>query len=238
VFWNKEDPINYGMFIGTASLFDHVFTVDSDSVERYRRDLGHPRVHVLPFAAQPAIHYPPTSDEERTGTVAFAGSYYARKHAERRIQMEYVIDPAREFGLDIYDRMAGTEDARFTWPEKYRSHVAGSVAYPDMGDLYRRYRVFLNVNTVTDSPTMCARRIFELAATGTPVVSGPALAIDRMVPPGIVTVSENAAMTTESIEQLLDRGDMRAEASEVGPAWIADGNTYSDRADAIIAMIL
>jgi spore maturation protein CgeB len=94
------------------------------------------------------------------------------------------------------------------------------------------------VNTVTESPTMCARRIFEVAATGTPVVSGPALAIDRMVPPGIVTVSDNAAMTTDSIHQLLDRGDLRSEASEVGPAWITAGNTYSDRADAIIATIL
>jgi hypothetical protein len=238
VFWNKEDPINYGMFIGTASLFEHVFTVDSNSVDRYRRDLGHSRVHVLPFAAQPAIHYPPSSDDERTGTVAFAGSYYARKHAQRRVQMEYIIDPARKFGLDIYDRMAGTEDERFTWPEKYRSHIEGSVAYPDMGDLYRSYRVFLNVNTVTDSPTMCARRIFELAATGTPIVSGPASAIDRMVPPGIVTVSENATTAADSILQLLERTELREEAAQGGPAWIADGNTYSDRTDAIIAAIL
>ena len=192
---------------------------------------------ITPFAAQPAIHYPPTSEDERTGSVAFAGSYYASKHAERRTQMEYIIDPAREFGLDIYDRMAGTEDERFTWPEKYRSHIAGSVTYPDMGDLYRRYSVFLNVNTITDSPTMCARRIFELAATGTPVVSGPALAIDRMVPPGIVFVSENAAMTADSIHQLLDRTDLKAEAAEVGPTWIAPGNTYSDRVEQILEVV-
>ena len=36
---------------------------------------------------------------------------------------------------------------------------------------YREYKVFLNVNSVVGSPTMCARRIFEITASGTPVVS-------------------------------------------------------------------
>ena len=65
VFWNKEDPINYGMFIGSASLFDHVFTVDRNVIDRYRSDLGHNRIHLLPFAAQPDLHFPPASDAER-----------------------------------------------------------------------------------------------------------------------------------------------------------------------------
>src|SRR3546814_9441269 len=58
VFWNKEDPPNYDVFIETAKLFDQVFTVDADRIPVYHQDLGHDRVALLPFAAQPRLHNP------------------------------------------------------------------------------------------------------------------------------------------------------------------------------------
>ena len=58
VFWNKEDPVHYDDFLDTARLFDHVWTTDVERLDDYRRDLGHDRVGVLPFAAQPAVHNP------------------------------------------------------------------------------------------------------------------------------------------------------------------------------------
>ena len=30
VFWNKEDPINYDIFIQSAKKFDYIFTSDSE----------------------------------------------------------------------------------------------------------------------------------------------------------------------------------------------------------------
>src|SRR5690606_13171505 len=119
--------------------------------------LGHTRIGVLPFFAQPDIHFP-GPDESRMGTVAFTGSYFAAKHSERRQQMEFVLDPARDFGLHIFDRHAGTDDDRFRWPDRYQPHIRGGLTYLQAVEAYRKYRVFLNVNTVTDSPTMCARR--------------------------------------------------------------------------------
>ena len=233
VFWNKEDPPNYSLFVGSASLFDHVFTVDANTIPRYRTDLGHDRIGALPFAAQPAIHHPPLDPAYRTGDVAFAGSYYRSKHADRRRQMDYLLKPALDLGLDIYDRMAAISDLRFTWPPEYQPHIRGSVPVDEMPDLYRRYKVFLNVNTVTDSPTMMARRIFELAATGTPVVSTPAQAIDATVPPEIVSVVRSAGEATEAITSLLEDARLRDQAAAIGPQWIQEGHTYRDRLDSI-----
>lgn len=227
VFWNKEDPVNYAWFIGAASLFDHVFTVDSHQVPRYRQQLGHERVHVLPFAAQPTLHFPPPSGAHRTGSVAFAGSYYARKHAERRKQMDMLLVPALEFGLEIYDRMGDTEDPRFAWPERFRSCIVGSVPYAEMGDVYRKHKLFLNVNTVTNSPSMCARRVFELAATGTPIVSGPSRALEAMIPPGIVAVVNSSEDASQAIRRILD--EPSGQSTQAGPEWIADGHTYGHR---------
>ncbi|MBX6392687.1 MAG: hypothetical protein IRY96_04395, partial [Burkholderiales bacterium] len=46
VFWNKEDPVHFERFIDSARLFDVIFTVDANSVDRYKRAIGRPvRVH-------------------------------------------------------------------------------------------------------------------------------------------------------------------------------------------------
>ena len=229
--------MNFEWFIGAASAFDWVFTVDVDSVPRYRKELGHDRVAPLPFAAQPAINFPPTSDEQRTGDVAFAGSYYARKHSERRRQMDMILEPALDFGLDIFDRMGNLDDPRFAWPEQYRSHVRGSLSYAQTTEAYRRYKVFLNVNTVTGSPTMCARRVFELLASGTPVISGPARAIDIMVPPEAILISESPQQTSEYLANLLQSSTLRSRLGKAGAAWIRHGHTYGDRLQEVMIAV-
>jgi hypothetical protein len=227
VFWSKEDPINHDWFTASAALFDHVFTVDSNMVDRYRSRLGHDRVGVLQFSAQPVIHHPPVDDELRTGDVAFAGSYYAAKHPERREQMEMLLDAAAEFGLHIFDRMDRQGDPRFAWPEKYRPYIVGSLTYPQTLEAYRRYRTFINVNTVVDSPTMCARRVYELMASGTRVVSGPSLALDG-VPVEIAT-------TTQEARAILSRSAKGAVNERVG--WVRNGNQTGDRVDTILGAI-
>ena len=89
VFWNKEDPPHFEDFLDTARLFDQVFTTDVTLLPRYREELGHERVAVLPFAAQSAVHNPirpKHGHQERD--VAFAGMYFAHKFPERREQMD------------------------------------------------------------------------------------------------------------------------------------------------------
>lgn len=227
VFWNKEDPINHDWFTASASLFDHVFTVDSNMLERYRSRLGHDRVGVLQFSAQPVIHHPPGDEALRTGSVAFAGAYYAAKHAGRREQMEMLLDAATGFGLHIFDRMDRQDDPRFAWPAKYRDHIVGSLTYPQTLEVYRRYRLFINVNTVVDSPTMCARRIYELLASGTRVLSGPSRALGG-VPVEIAT-------TTEEARAILGGTDDGLAQERID--WARAGNLTEHRVDALVKAI-
>lgn len=236
VFWNKEDPTNFDWFVESVRLFDFVFTVDGDMIPRYREVLGHDRVHLLQFFAQPAIHYP-GPDEARTGSVAFAGSYFAAKHPERREQMEMLLDPAREFGLHIFDRHGDTDDERFRWPEKYRPHIVGSLSYLQTVEAYRRYKVFLNVNTVTNSPTMCARRVFELAACGTPILSGPARALAGMSEDGVVEVVSDRESTSRSLNRMLSDVELRHRTDRTGRRWIDSGHTAEDRVEMIISLV-
>ncbi len=236
VFWNKEDPSNFEIFVETARMFDFIFTVDLDSLDRYEHHIPGVPVALLPFAAQPSLHYPPTAIGDRTKGVAFAGGYYAAKLPDRRAQMELIIAPALDFELDIFDRFGNT-DQRFAWPGKYVPHIRGRLSYLETVDVYRRYKVALNVNSVVDSTTMCSRRIFELLACGAYIVSGPSAALGTYVPEGLVNVASTADEARQLIEHGLTNSDALEHAAAQGPAWIAAGQTYVDRVNFVLGVV-
>lgn len=236
VFWNKEDPANFAWFAASAALFDHVFTVDGDAIPTYRERLGHDRIHVLPFAAQPAIHHPvPTI--ERVRPVAFTGSYYAKKHAERRRQMEFVLVPALDFGLEIWDRHAGTADPRFRYPHSLTEAIQGSLTYAETLTAHHHYQVFLNVNSVARSTTMCARRVFELLACGTPIISGPSRAVERLFG-DVVALTTSSGETRELLGALLTDASVREQTATAGMNALRLGqHTYADRLREILSVV-
>jgi SAM-dependent methyltransferase/spore maturation protein CgeB len=235
VFWSKEDPPNFHRFIDTAGLFDWVFTVDGDLVPRYQEVLDHERVAVLPFGVQPRIHNPIGVPGGRSHDIAFAGTYYATKHPARRAQMEVILAPALRFGLDIFSRVTGDEPD-FAWPAEYREHVVGSLPYERILAAYKAYKVFLNVNSVTDSRTMCARRVFELTACSTPILSGYSRAIGEVFG-DLVPVSTSADETTTKLAAMLsDPETTTARAHEAMRRALA-AHTYGHRVNQVLRSV-
>ena len=234
VFWNKEDPPNYERFLATARLFQQVFTVDAERIPHYRRDLGHDRVDLLPFAAQPRIHNPVRTSPRRWD-VAFAGTWFAAKHPERREQMEYVLGPARERGLHIWSRMP-RGDKRYRFPKPYRRYVVGSLPYERMLAAYTSYRLFLNVNSVTRSKTMCSRRLFELSAAQTAVVSAPAASIQPFFG-STIEVVENTEDTRRALDVLLTNGEYRDRLALRAHRRVFDEHLCTHRVDTVLRSV-
>lgn len=236
LFYAKEDPPHFATFIEAARLFDFVLTSDEDCLPRYHERLGHDRIAVCPFAAQvfalPANHDPASRDRRP----AFAGTYYAHRYPGRQIDMQILLEPAVPLGLVIYDRMAGTDNPNYHWPAVLAPAVVGALPYADMIHRYARHRIFLNVNSVTDSPTMCARRVFEILACGTPLVSTPSRAIPNLlgdvVP--IVTTREQARWW---IERLLTDDALWMELSTRGRHAVLAAHTCSHRMEMILALL-
>ena len=52
--------------------------------------------------------------------------------------------------------------------------------YPELPALLGRYEYALNVNSVTDSQTMCSRRVLQMAACGMKIITNPSPAIEAM----------------------------------------------------------
>ncbi|MHA7142674.1 glycosyltransferase family protein [Arthrobacter sp. Sr33] len=244
VFWNKEDPPHYEDFLPTAKLFDHVFTSDANMIERYAEDLGHGRVATLTFAAQPALHNPirPRRGWHRRD-IAFAGMYFTHKFPERREQMDLLLGAATDVsgsmatGLEIFSRLSGT-DEKYQFPPHLLPHVVGSLPYDQMLTAYKAYKVFLNVNSVVDSPSMCARRVFEITASGTPVVSTRSSAVATFFPPDEVTIVDSSADARGALASLVQHQSFGDRQVHRAQRRIWNEHTYSHRAEQIIARAL
>lgn len=243
VFWNKEDPPHFEDFLDTARLFDHVFTSDSRMVMRYKEELGHNRVGVLPFAAQPAIHNPvrPLAGVQDRG-VAFAGSYFAHKFPERREQLDYLLPAAQKAAsksyqdFEIYSRFFGL-DEKYQFPQQFRNHVVGALPYEQILTAYKAHKVFLNVNSVVDSPSMCARRIFEILASGTPVVSAPSAAVREFFPDDELMVAGSEREAELQIRALLNSEELRSRMVHKAQRRIWAKHTYTHRAKEVLEAI-
>ena len=242
-FWNKEDPPHYSDFLPTAQLCDVVATTDSTLIPQYVTDLGHDNVVVLPFAAQPAVHNPARNGVETpVGDVAFAGTYFREKYPERRSQMDLLLgaahDAAEGYGLSftIFSRHAGGE-LRYQFPKKWSRHVVGSLPYPQMLGAYRSFKAFLNVNSVTDSPSMCARRIFEIVASGTPVISTESAALRNFFShdevPSVAT-KEEAELT---IRAFAKSDQLRRKTAHRAQRRVWESHTYRHRAETVLSSL-
>ncbi|HEY6653618.1 MAG TPA: glycosyltransferase [Solirubrobacterales bacterium] len=229
VFWNKEDPVHFERFKEAAALFDYVFTTDSNCIERYaelERNTAGP-IGSLQFAAQPRIHNPIGGPAERSASPVFAGAYYRDRHIDRQRSLQMLLDAAMPFGLEIYDRRFGSEDQAFGFPERFKERVKGALSYDDMIDAYKNHRVFLNVNSVTDSPTMFSRRVFELLACGTAVVSTESLGVEQTLGQ-VVSMVETPEEATEALTKLQDEDHWRELMQRARRAVIGD-HTYRHR---------
>ncbi|MFF7061222.1 glycosyltransferase [Pseudomonas sp. NPDC008258] len=172
VFWNKEDPVHFGTFLPLVRYFDHVFTTDIDCIPRYKKALGHDRVSLLPFAVQPTVHNP-ISSMARKNAFCFAGSWYQR-YPERQREFNSLVQAISDIGrLDIYDRNYNNNKADTKFPTEYTHLIKGFLPFDQIDVAYKGYRFALNINTVTQSQSMFARRVYELMCSNSIVVSNP-----------------------------------------------------------------
>ncbi|QNP41432.1 glycosyltransferase family protein [Lysobacter solisilvae (ex Woo and Kim 2020)] len=238
VFWNKEDPVHFSNFIDNASKFDLVLTTASEAVPRYKERTS-ARVGVLQFAAEESLHNPAGS-ARRNGKVCFAGSFYANRFQERRDDQLMLLDAASSFDFDIYDRNFQPNPAiksDFAFPERFTPFVRGRLPYDAIGRAYREYRVFLNVNSVIDSPTMFSRRVFELLACGTPVVSTWSKGTEDTFGNDLIWHVRNREEAEEAIRVLMTDDREWRRRSLAGIRAVLSAHTYRHRFGQVCQMV-
>ncbi len=236
VFWNKEDPSNFEFFIDTARHFEYIFTSDENCIPKYKDIVGHDNIYVLPFAAQPLLHNPIGKNGEKIGQVAFAGTWYNHKYENRRKNLHYLLTPALQYNLHIYNRMHGINNRSYEFPALYKPYIKGFLTYSEMIKTYKKYEVFLNVNSIEDSPTMCSRRVFEILACGTSIISNYSLAINNFFP-GIVEVTQSEMEVERSLKKMIEDQEYRDKLGQLGSREVLSKHTYKHRLETIFDYI-
>jgi len=235
VFWNKEDPVHFNTFITAAGLCDFVFTTDMDCIPAYKEALGHERVYFLPFAAQPQSHNP-IATMPRKDAFNFAGSYYLR-YPERQRDIAAIIDTVSTFRpVEIYDRNHENDHPHYKFPEDYRSMILGSLPFSEIDKAYKGYRYGINMNTIKQSQTMFARRVFELMASNTVVVSNFSRGV-RMLFGDLAICSDQRDQLAATLRSLADDDMQYRKFRLLGLRKVMREHTYAARLAYILSKV-
>ena len=236
VFWNKEDPAHFGHFLDTAKLFDYVFTTDSDCVPRYAEAIGHLRIDALPFACQPTLHNPLEKVDRKLGA-CFAGSWY-ESYPERCEAFEALVSQVSSvMPVAIYDRNHGRNDPCFAFPERYGSMMHAGVAYREIADVYKAYEYAITINSVETSPTMVARRVYELLACSCVVATNPTAGMSQSFR-GIVVGADAGEQVAAELARLIERPIERDRKRLKGLRLVMSAHTASHRLSQVCAKVL
>ena len=228
VFWNKEDPVHFETFISTAELFDFVFTTDIDCIKRYKTILQHDNVHLLAFAAQPKLHNP-IEITERKDAFCFAGAYYSARYPERQRDIEVFANVTHsEKGLEIYDRNFNEVDPNYKFPERFAPMIVGTLRPEQIDKAYKGYRYAINMNSVKQSQSMFARRVYELLASNTVVASNFSRAV-RLLFGDLVICTDDEGSLRSDIRKLSSTESYYRKLRLAGLRKVMSEHTSGDR---------
>jgi FkbM family methyltransferase len=235
-FWNKEDPVHFQTFLNTARGFDHVFTTDMDCIHRYKAALGHDQVHFLPFACQPAAHNP-LERYERKNAMSFAGSYYTRYPERTRDLETFVAHLPGLCPIEIFDRNFGKDNPSYQFPPEYRPYIVGTLPPEEIDVAYKGYRYAINLNSIKQSQTMFARRVFELLASNTLTVSNYSRGL-RLMFGDLVPSSDDGAAMLSRLSALAADPERESRLRLMALRKVMTEHTYRDRLDFVRARVL
>lgn len=235
VFWNKEDPVHFDGFLTTAKQFDWIFTTDIDSIPGYRAAAGHDRVHLLPFACQPTTTNP-IEVYSRKDAFCFAGAFYVR-YPERARDLSQILKAISvNWPVEIYDRYFGGDNPNYQFPDEYKPFIVGQLPFAEIDRAYKGYRYGINLNSVKQSQSMCARRVFELLASNTVTVSNFSRAI-RMQFGDLVITSDNGDEIVRRLQAIEGDEATWRKFRLAGLRKVMQSHTYSNRLATIISKV-
>ncbi|MBB3015426.1 glycosyltransferase [Cupriavidus alkaliphilus] len=232
--------MHFDRFIESARLFDHVFTVDSNAISRYKAVMGRDAsVHPLMFAIQPKTHGF-TGFNFKYRRANFVGSYSSNNHPKRRRWQDCLFEAACSsgLGLTVIDRNSSRKAEHYRYPFLHGLEVLDAVPHADTARIYRDFLVSLNVNTVDDSPTMFSRRLVEILGCGGIAVTNPTPSVNAMFGE-FCQVVEDIEEAYELFARLRDGPSQQdLERARAGAEYVAKHHTWAHRLKQIAEVVL
>lgn len=168
IIWNKEDPTNFDRFSYLINYTKYFFTSDVNMIEKYKL-LYNVDVYCMGFFLDPYIHNPIFNNN--IFDICFAGRVYTM-HKERFDDSNTILKVCTYLDLVIFDRINdSTRKDSFLYYDEFKKHVYGKLNYYQILQIYKNFRYIINLNTVKNSDTMFARRVYEIIGLKKNVIS-------------------------------------------------------------------
>lgn len=184
VFYSKEDPVNYHIFVDIAKQCDFIFTTAEEKIDDYKRDCNNENVFILEFGINPKYHNPiGIRKSPKQKEVLFTGSWYKKyphRHVDTRMLFDGVIEANRE--LKIIDRNFELKLSQYFFPVEYLKYVSPSIEHAYLQKFHKVFDWAINLNTVQESNTMFANRVYELQALGNILLSNYSVGVNNKFP--------------------------------------------------------
>ena len=203
VFYSKEDPPNYEHFLPIAKRADIIFTSCVEKIEDYKRDCGIEKVNALTFCINPVFHNPiGMKNRNKKDGIFFAGSWML-KYPERVKALEMMLDASVASGKEvtIADRNFSQNNINYFFPKKYYSYLVKEIPHDYLQKVHKLYEWAININSITESKTMFANRVYELQANGCLMLSNRSVGVQEQFDEVIIVE------TPEDVESALNRYD-------------------------------
>lgn len=236
VFYSKEDPPNYEVFLDFAKRCDSVFTSAEEKVEAYRSACGHERVYVLPFCVDPELQNPVGCRPfQENGGAIFSGSWM-QKYPFRCRDLAALLDGVLKtrIPLTIVDRNSfRATNPGYRFPRRFTEFLWPALQHDQLQALHRSNSWSLNVNSVTTSASMFAGRCYELLACGCPIISNFSVGMLNLLPE--IAIADTPAYVKKLISGTTLRQMQLRRAA--GIRRVMTGETCYDRVGAILKAV-
>jgi 2-polyprenyl-3-methyl-5-hydroxy-6-metoxy-1,4-benzoquinol methylase len=187
IFQTIEDPSNYEIFLPIAKESDYIFTSDRDKINDYIEDTDNQNVFFLEYGINPFIQNPigcNIKNEKNLLTknkVFFAGSW-AKRYKDRCNDLKTIFNGILESRqqLIIADRNYGNQN--YAYPFKYEHLIIPAINHETLQKVHKLFDWNVNVNSIKQSSTMCAMRVYELQALGSLILSNYAISVYNRFP--------------------------------------------------------
>jgi glycosyltransferase involved in cell wall biosynthesis len=192
IFYSKEDPTNYQYFVDIADKCDYIFTTAVEKIPQYKKDCNNENVFLLEFGFNPvynnpiglhSLKYILDKNIDPNKEALFAGSWYKKypkRQSDTKMLFDGIIDS--KINLKIIDRNYYRNSENYLFPVKYLKYVSPSMDHDLLQSLTKLYTWSINLNSVQDSLTMFASRIYELQAMGNVIISNYSLGVNNLFP--------------------------------------------------------
>ena len=183
VFQTIEDPVHYEYFLKLAKNFDYIYTSDISLLERYRVDLPNVVTNYGEYGVNPVFNNPISSVEHICEDVFFAGTYH-KKYKNRCLDADFIFDSlmSNNLALTIADRNLKLNLTQYSFPERFQCSVIPPFDHDQLQRVHKLFAVNVNLNSIQNSPSMCAMRVYELQAQGSLLLSNYAESVTSKFP--------------------------------------------------------